>query len=91
MKTREKRIDIFRRKKNLAGFNFSNIGLDTAKVYINENLCASTKSLFYKANQLKKSSNWKSIWTYNGNINLIKNDQSQILTIINENYLSQIN
>ena len=91
MKTREKRIDIFRRKKNLAGFNFSNIGLDTAKVYINENLCASTKSLFYKANQLKKSNNWKSIWTYNGNIKLIKNDQSQIITISNENDLSQIN
>ena len=69
---------------------YSNKKLPVGKV-INENLCASTKNLFYKANQLKKSNRWNSIWTYNGTIKLKRNDQSQTITIHNKNDLSKIN
>ena len=89
--SREKRIDIFRKKKKLAGFDFKRIGLNTNQVFINENLCQATKYLFFKANQLRKQHAWKSIWTYNGVIKLKRNENSSIVSIKNENDLSKIN
>ena len=49
-----KRMKCFANRKNLAFKNFHEIGIDPEKVYINENLTPTTRSLFHQPNILKK-------------------------------------
>ena len=49
-----KRLDILKNKRKLAGFKFKDTGVDTQRVFINENLTSYAKNLFYQANLLKK-------------------------------------
>ena len=76
-----KRLDILKNKRKLAGFNFKDIGVDTQRVFINENLTSYAKNLFYQANLLKKNHGWKYIWTRNGNIKLRHHDDSPVISI----------
>ena len=85
-----KRLDVLKNRRKLAGYNFNDIGVDTHRVFINENLTAYTKSLFYQANVLKKSHEWKYIWTRNGNIKLRKNDGFPVISIRDINDLKKI-
>ena len=86
----KKRMNIFKNKKKLAEKDFSEIGIEATKVFINENLTPATRSLFYHANVLKKTNNWKYIWTQNGHIKMRKNDNTPILYIKNESDLNKI-
>ena len=85
-----KRTEALKNRKNLAGYNFKDIGVDTKRVFINENLTAYTKSLFYQANLLKKQYEWKYIWTRNGIIKLRQNDDFPIITVKEVNDLKKI-
>ena len=89
-KSVQKRMDVFTNRRKFAGKNFSDIGIETEKIYINENLTPTTRSLFYHANTLKKTHKWKYIWTRNGNIKLRKYDHTQIVTIKNISDLDKI-
>ena len=85
-----KRISVFANKKRLAGKNFAEIGIDATKVYINENLTPTTRSMFYHANILKKKHGWKYIWTFNGNIKMRKEDNYPTLFIKDNSDLDKI-
>ena len=90
LKEKNKRINIIKNRKKLAGFDFSNIGIDASRVYINENLTPITKALFYQSNLLKKENNWRSIWTINGVIKMKRNEDSPIITIRDSSDLKKI-
>ena len=90
MKCRQKRMDIYRNKKRLAGYNFNSIGINAQKVFVNENLSPWSKQLFYKTNELRKKNAWKSIWSSNGFIKVKMSDESPIITIRSEADLTKI-
>ena len=90
MNSTKKRLDILKNRKKLAGYNFSDIGVDSQRVFINENLTSFTKDLFYKANKLKREHGWKYIWTINGNIKLRQNEGCSVISVKDTNDLKKI-
>ena len=90
LKTKSKRMDIIKKRKQLADVDFKNIGIDADRVYINENLTPMTRSLFYESNKLKKLNGWSSIWTFNGVIKMKRKEGSPIVTIRDISDLSKI-
>ena len=85
-----KRMQILKNKKKLAGHNFNSIGVNAKRVFINENLTAYSKALFYQANSIRKENGWKFIWTINGNINLRKDEEARVTYIRCEEDLKKI-
>ena len=85
-----KRLEVIKNRKKMAGFNFKDIGIDTQRVFINENLTSYTKALFYKANMLKKDNGWKYIWTRGGNIKIRRNEDFPVISIRNTTDLKKI-
>ena len=59
--SRIKRMHILKNKKRLAGQDFQAIGIKANKVFVNENLTAYSKALFYQANSRRKEYGWKLI------------------------------
>ena len=88
--SRQKRTKCLINRKLLSNINFHEVGINTTKVYLNENLTPITKSLFYKANTLKKTTGWKFIWTKNGIIKVRKSNDSPVVVIKNELDLTKI-
>ena len=86
-KTREKKLACYMNRKKLAGQNFKEIGIDAEKIFINENLCFSTRQLFYLTNIQRKKLGWERIWTQEGIIKVKKTRESPILTINDDNDL----
>ena len=66
------------------------MGVDTNRVFINENLTSYTKNIFYQANLLKKKYKWKYIWTRNGMVKLRQSDDFPVITINTINDLKKI-
>jgi hypothetical protein len=89
-KSANKRMSVMGGKKKLQGKNFKEMGLKAAKIFINENLTPYTKSLFYKANTLRKSNNWKYIWTNYGTIYMRREENSQVCPIRSEDDLTKL-
>lgn len=54
LKSKEMRMNLFANKRKLYNHNFLEIGIDTKKVFINENITPATKALFYNANLERK-------------------------------------
>ena len=88
MKLKERKVRnlIYRNKKKLKGIDTSKMGLNNERkrIYINENLSYETKRLFNKANQLRKESGWRYIWTDFGVILARKADNSNVIKIRTE-------
>ena len=62
----------------------------TERVFIDENITKRNKHLFYLANERRKRFGWKYIWTNNGRIHLIQNNDSKAITIRNDKDFEQI-
>ena len=77
----KKRMMVLSNRRNLARKNFQEMGIESTKKYINENLTSFSRQLFYRANILKKANGWKYIWTRDGVIKLRKDDNASILNI----------
>ena len=86
----EKRMNVIQNRRKMAGFNFKDIGIDTQRVFINENLPSYSKALFYQANILKKDNGWKYIWTRSGTIKLRRSDESPVISVRDTNDLKKI-
>lgn len=89
-KSREKRFAVISNRRKLAKVDFKQFNINTSAVYVNENLTAVSKSLFYKASVLKKEKNWKYLWTSNGNILLKKHDSATASVIRDESDLDKL-
>ena len=78
--TRDKREEVFKRRKNLIGKKSSNLALVSVdmgksifskdKIHFNELLTSYQRRLFGRINKFKLDNNYKSLWTVNGKIHL---------------------
>lgn len=76
------------KKKNLTT---KNLGFQcNSRIFINEELTAFRKELFYLALQKKKELNWKFIWSTNGQILMRKSENSKIIPISNKKDLEKL-
>ena len=55
--------------------------LEGERLYLNENLPPNLNILKGKANSIRKTKNYKFLWTRNGNILLRKNEQAEVIHI----------
>ena len=90
LKTEEKRTMCFSNRKRLYDYNFNNIGIEAERIYLNENLCANTRQLLYKARLFKNENDWKFVWTNNGQIKMKKSINSPTIIIEDEIDLTKI-
>ena len=81
LKSKEKRMKIYKQKKRLANVDFNAIGVQANNVFINENLSNHSKQLFFQANSLKKKHSWRFIWTTNGQIKVRRSTDTPIIII----------
>lgn len=98
---REKREEVYKRRKNLVGKNTSHLPSQSAaetsagnsKIFINESLTNYRKRLFGRIKEFKQKTNAKYLWTSNGRIMLKVNETSptQVFTTHEEfqEYLDQ--
>ncbi|XP_077985930.1 uncharacterized protein LOC144440433 [Glandiceps talaboti] len=85
------RNKLYNSKKHLKDKTARNIGYtNNNRLYINENLTPTNKHLFYEANQLRNTKQWKFIWTYNGKIYTRKNNGDPAICITTTQDLSRI-
>lgn len=69
----------------------SDIGLgNSAPVFVNEHLCPTLKRLLGMATKRKYEHGWKSVWSYNGRIYALQNDDSDSIVISYESDLRKI-
>ena len=98
---REKREEVYKKRKNLVGKNSSHLPLvaesnnsENSKIYINESLTNYRKRLFGRIKEYKRANNVKYLWTSNGKIMLKINDMSPTQVFVTheefEDYLDQI-
>ena len=90
LKSKQTRMKLMDNRRKLSSYNFRDIGIETERVFMNENLTPDTKALFYQTNQQRKSLSWKYIWTRNGTIKVRKMDGSPIIIVQNLNDLQKI-
>ena len=76
---RTSKNDVLEAKKNTRDFHFR----DDENVFINEHLSPHNRTLFARANDLKRELNFKYLWTKNGVPQLRKQDNSEIYAINN--------
>ena len=101
---RDKREEMYKKRRNLIGKNISNLpsvqaamGLAATsnnKIHINESLTGYRKQLFGRINDFKRKNNYKYLWTANGKIMLKAQDSSQTKSFVTheefEDYIEQI-
>ena len=101
---RDKREEMYKKRRNLIGKNISNLpsvqaamGLAATsnnKIHINESLTGYRKQLFGRINDFKRKNNCKYLWTANGKIMLKARDSSQTKSFVTheefEDYIEQI-
>lgn len=98
---REKREEVYKKRKNLVGKNSSHLPLvaesnnsENSKIYINESLTNYRKRLFGRIKEYKRANNVKYLWTSNGKIMLKMNDMSPTQVFVTheefEDYLDQL-
>ena len=98
---REKREDVYKKRKNFIGKNTSHLPTvaemnspENSKIYINESLTNYRKRLFGQIKQYKRMNNVKYLWTNNGKIILKVNEMSPTQVFVTheefENYLDQL-
>ena len=101
---RDKREEMYKKRRNLIGKNVSNLpsvqaamGLAATsnnKIHINESLTGYRKQLFGRINDFKRKNNYKYLWTANGKIMLKAHDSSQTKSFVTheefEDYIEQI-
>ena len=85
---RDKREEVFKRRKNLVGKKSSNLPSVSAemgksilredKIHVNESLTSYRKRLFGRINKFKQDNNYKFLWTVNGKIHLRATESSNI-------------
>ena len=85
------RNNIYKKKKVLKNVRAAHIGLGTNndRIFVNENLCFETKSLFREANTFKKDKGWKYIWSNRGIIYIKENDDpnSKVYALTSKKHL----
>ncbi|XP_077984614.1 uncharacterized protein LOC144439215 [Glandiceps talaboti] len=87
------RNNIYSARKHIKNKSTRDMNIDNhtdTRIYINENLSPANKQLFYKANEKKKSLQWKFIWTMNGNILVRKNEESRAIRITSVNDIERL-
>lgn len=98
---REKREEVYKKRKNLVGKNTSHLpsaaetnNSGNSKIYINESLTNYRKRLFGRIKEYKRANNAKYLWTSNGKIMLKVNEMSPTRVFNTheefEDYLDQI-
>ena len=98
---REKREEVYKKRKNLVGKNTSHLPLVAesnnsvnSKIYINESLTNYRKRLFGRIKEYKRANNVKYLWTSNGKIMFKVNEMSPTQVFITheefEDYLDQL-
>ena len=101
---RDKREEMYKKRRNLIGKNISNLlsvqaamGLAATsnnKIHINESLTGYRKQLFGRINDFKRKNNYKYLWTANGKIMLKAHDSSETKSFVTheefEDYIKQI-
>ena len=98
---REKREEVYKKRKSLVGKNSSHLPLvaesnnsENSKIYINESLTNYRKRLFGRIKEYKRANNVKYLWTSNGKIMLKMNDMSPTQVFVTheefEDYLDQL-
>ena len=101
---RDKREEMYKKRRNLIGKNISNLpsvqaamGLAATsnnKIHINESLTGYRKQLFGRINDFKRKNNYKYLWTANGKIMLKAHDSSETKSFVTheefEDYIEQI-
>ena len=63
---------------------------ETDKIYMNEALTRSQRSLFYKARQTKSQTKWRYVWTYHGQVFMRKTVNDDPVKIASEKELDQL-
>ena len=101
---RDKREEMYKKRRNLIGKNINNLpsvqaamGLAATsnnKIHINESLTGYRKQLFGRINDFKRKNNYKYLWTVNGKIMLKAHDSSETKSFVAheefEDYIEQI-
>ena len=77
----EQKVKIMKGKKNLADANFSNVGKNVERVFINENLSAFSRDLLYHTRRFQKANEWRFSWSSGGNILLREKENSKAIVI----------
>ena len=80
------RHNLFKNKKLLRNIETIELGIadSNLKIFLNENLCPSSKMLFGKANRERKAKEYKFIWTSSGTIWVRKNIDTNAIAIKTE-------
>lgn len=94
-RSRKVRNAVYRNKKKLKEVesmkeNRGNPEGEFQKVFINENLCRDSKSLFRMANDLKKEKKYKFIWSSFGSIYMRKTENDEVICIKSKDDLAKI-
>ena len=59
-------------------------------IFINDHLSPKNRELFALASELRRSRQYKYLWTKNGSIHMRKTDNSRIISIKNKNDLATL-
>ena len=70
--------------------NLIKINTEYGRIYLNENLPQNLKILLGKVNQIRKSKQYKFLWTRNGNIYVRKNENTNVISITRNSDLVKI-
>ena len=70
--------------------NLIKINTEYGRIYLNENLLQNLKILLGKVNQIRKSKQYKFLWTRNGNIYVRKNENTNVISITRNSDLVKI-
>ena len=101
---RDKREEMYKKRRNLIRKNISNLpsvqaamglgAISNNKIHINESLTGYRKQLFGRINDFKRKNNYKYLWTANGKIMLKAHDSSETKSFVTheefEDYIDQI-
>ena len=68
---------LLKKNKELRGMNLSSIGLNSRNMYINCNLCPYNRMLWGKCKGLYQQKAIIRFWVYNGQLNIILNDETR--------------
>ncbi|XP_077989357.1 uncharacterized protein LOC144443689 [Glandiceps talaboti] len=85
------RDKVYKDRKRMKHTTTDKLGYETKNnIYINENLTSRKRNLMKKANDRRKTLNYKFLWTQNGNIYTRKDQSSMSVVIRNEADLPKI-
>ena len=78
-KSQEQKIKVMKEKKKL--FNVDLNDIKAVRVYLNENLSKTSRSLLYLARKFQKEKGWKYAWSSSDTILLRKDEKSKVNVI----------